>query len=79
MLQLELRINGCLIDCVDIVRTGFTTMIDGSGVEYIYDVKRLTDGRELTVIHNPAEGAVQLAALALAALTKKPRKTRGKQ
>ena len=70
MFQVELRVNGCLIDYVTIENTGACLPDDHEAVIYQVDRAGRPRGHD-TVVHKRLDGALKLAALALAALTEK--------
>ncbi|MCP4537760.1 MAG: hypothetical protein GY832_11505 [Chloroflexi bacterium] len=62
MMQIEVRINGVLIEFVDAINTGL--LAPGPDDDCIvYSVR--WKGREFSVLHRPEDGAMKLAALAL--------------
>jgi hypothetical protein len=67
MLQIELRVNGVLIDYVDAVNTcHLIECEDGEPVVFAYEV---THGKEKRIVsHTRDQGAIKLAAIALEAL-----------
>ena len=66
MLQVELRLNGQLIEYVDVINQGLT--LDGTHGKYTkYHVSQGRNQR--TVYHNQEHGAMVLARLALESLT----------
>lgn len=62
MLQIELSVNGCIIDFIDIVNVG--TSYDKATYEVSYQ------GKRFGFIHNRTKGAVVCAMKALQAITK---------
>ena len=65
MLQVELRVNGILIDCIDIHNTGRVVEYHGNGRKtLLYEIGRREQFTE-TTNHNPADGALALASDAL--------------
>lgn len=77
MLQVDLRINGVLVDCIDIVNTGTILEIRNAtenDYDCLYTVNRINTKGKTEVVHNRKDGAIKLAALALTAISKKERK-----
>lgn len=68
MLQIELRVNGCLIDYVTITQQGLAGNMPGC---YSYAIERATGEEKTFVAHDYGDGALKLASLALAALAEK--------
>lgn len=77
MLQIELRINGVLVEFVDITNEGRT--LPGTQGQYVH--YSVSHGRQTrTVFHKPSDGALVLSRLALEALTtRRNLKPKGKE